>query len=292
MEHKQLLNFLSVCKEKSFSKAADYCFVSQQGLSVSIKQLEDELGVPLFIRTSTGVILTEFGNTLKNDVESFVAEHDKIIEKIRHLKEKSIFHISLGILNEMDTLLPPYFFKTFLDQNKNIIFDIMFADDEKIEKIIVDYNLHVGFSLAPVNKTLFDAFPYFKHKIYAVTGKEHPLARCSSIKMGELKDEQIAIINKHRSVIDLCYRHEIRPDIYLTRPNLDLIYQLCTASNTVCLCANPTDGFPDLVRIDIKDVELYAEVYFIVNKNVYIGDAAKRFIEYTKEVITNNGLVQ
>jgi DNA-binding transcriptional LysR family regulator len=50
MEHRQLRNFLTICEEKSISKAAERLFISQQGLSKSIKQLEQELQVPLFFR--------------------------------------------------------------------------------------------------------------------------------------------------------------------------------------------------------------------------------------------------
>jgi DNA-binding transcriptional LysR family regulator len=68
MDHRQLLNFLSVCEEKSFSKAAKRCFITHQGLSKSIKLLENEFNVPLFVRTGSGIETTEFGKALQDAI--------------------------------------------------------------------------------------------------------------------------------------------------------------------------------------------------------------------------------
>jgi len=77
-----------VCKEKSFSKAAERDFISQQGLSKCIKQLEDTLEVPLFDRTYHGIELTEFGRALQVAAESYINHHDHIIDSIRQLKKR------------------------------------------------------------------------------------------------------------------------------------------------------------------------------------------------------------
>ena len=47
MEYKQLEFFLAVCEQKSFSRAAEVCYVSQQAISKSLANLEQELGVPI-----------------------------------------------------------------------------------------------------------------------------------------------------------------------------------------------------------------------------------------------------
>ena len=65
MEQRQLLNFLSVCEEKSITKAADRRIITRQGLSKSIRDLEEELGVKLFERDKNRVELTEYGTVLE-----------------------------------------------------------------------------------------------------------------------------------------------------------------------------------------------------------------------------------
>ena len=61
MELKQIEYFLEVARTGSFNKAAQSLFVSQPNLSYAIKSLEAELGSDLFVRTSKGIQLTDFG---------------------------------------------------------------------------------------------------------------------------------------------------------------------------------------------------------------------------------------
>lgn len=61
--------FCTVAKCGSLSKAARELFVSQPAVSQSIKQLENQLGVPLFVRTYKGIELSESGKLIIADVE-------------------------------------------------------------------------------------------------------------------------------------------------------------------------------------------------------------------------------
>jgi DNA-binding transcriptional LysR family regulator len=68
IEFRHLRYFLAVAEELHFRKAADKLFVSQPGLSRQIKQMEEELGFPLFERSNKRVTLTKAGKYLKKEV--------------------------------------------------------------------------------------------------------------------------------------------------------------------------------------------------------------------------------
>ena len=62
MTLKQLRYMLAVAQYKSINEAAKKCFISQPSLSNAIKDLEEEIGLELFIRTAKGITLTAEGS--------------------------------------------------------------------------------------------------------------------------------------------------------------------------------------------------------------------------------------
>jgi len=59
---RQLKAFLLTARYQSFSRAADQLFITQSGMSVLVRELEEQLGFRLFERTTRKVVLTEFGS--------------------------------------------------------------------------------------------------------------------------------------------------------------------------------------------------------------------------------------
>lgn len=89
--------FYAVAKFENITKAAESLYISQPAVTMSIKKLEEALGVILFIRTKRGVILTNEGNVLYSYV-SQAMENLKIgREKIELLKNYEIGNIRIGI---------------------------------------------------------------------------------------------------------------------------------------------------------------------------------------------------
>ena len=76
MNIRDLRYLKALAKEKHFGRAAELCNVSQPTLSVQIKKMEDDLGIPLLERSGRTVILTDVGReilTLSNDALASVS---------------------------------------------------------------------------------------------------------------------------------------------------------------------------------------------------------------------------
>ena len=74
----ELRYIVAVAREKHFGRAADACFVSQPTLSVSVKKIENELGVQLFERGGSEVSVTPIGDDIVRQAQRVLDEVNQI----------------------------------------------------------------------------------------------------------------------------------------------------------------------------------------------------------------------
>ena len=290
MEYRQLLNFLGICEEKNFTRASQRRFITQQGISKSIKDLEEELGVPLFFRTRNGIKLTEFGSFLSDAAKSYIDQYDYMLETIKQLKEKTRSYISIGIINGINDILPLNFFKTFMDSHSDISLNLMSFTDDECQNAIAEHKLQLGLSSAPVDTNHFESRFSKKSRIALIAGKGHRLSGSSSVTMKELKNEEVIILNNNKYLIDVCKHNNVKSIIHLKASEISLIYELCSTNRMVAFWADSIYRFPGLSHIRLEDIDLYREYHLIVNKHTYISGAAQQFIEYAENELAKNDL--
>ncbi|MDO4265322.1 MAG: LysR family transcriptional regulator [Eubacteriales bacterium] len=96
MEIRVLRYFLEVAREENITKSAAYLHVSQPTLSRQLKELEEELGKKLFVRSNYSVKLTEEGMLLRKRAEDILAMVDKTTEEFKALDEINSGDIHIG----------------------------------------------------------------------------------------------------------------------------------------------------------------------------------------------------
>ena len=102
MDESKLRYFVSVARNKSFSKAALELHVVQSTVSRQIALLEEQLGVQLFFRDTHQVRLTPAGERLLRNSFSYLTQYDHINENVRNLlhREERRFHVVCGPLEQ------------------------------------------------------------------------------------------------------------------------------------------------------------------------------------------------
>lgn len=96
MELRVLNYFLAIAREENFTKAAQQLHITQPTLSRQIAQLEEELGVDLFVRSNHNIILTEDGMILKRRAQEILSLADKTKRDFLHKDENLEGVISIG----------------------------------------------------------------------------------------------------------------------------------------------------------------------------------------------------
>ncbi|SEG63036.1 DNA-binding transcriptional regulator, LysR family [Nonomuraea solani] len=98
MDLRKLEHFVAVAEERNFTRAAARLHIVQSGISSSIKALERELGIPLFLRTTQHVELTPAGHALLVQARRILADVADAHQAIARIRGGLIGTLNLGIL--------------------------------------------------------------------------------------------------------------------------------------------------------------------------------------------------
>jgi DNA-binding transcriptional LysR family regulator len=150
MNTNDLKIFESVAANGSFTKAAKVMFTVQSNVTARIKNLEEEFGAELFIRTSRKVALTSAGETLMHyskQIDHLVQEAKKDIQQSSEVNGR----LKIGCIETTMAFKVPDILARFTDIYPDV--DLEFISDRRSELIsdVISYKLDAAFVSAPVN---------------------------------------------------------------------------------------------------------------------------------------------
>lgn len=195
--------FLEVARSLNFTKAAELLFIAQPNLSKHIAQMEEEIGVQLFVRTKRSVELTEAGQLLFNQLDGIPQQIENSFEQARALGQEVNGRISIGILEAQDMN------KALLDKLQN------FGDRFPHMEIILERNgfsrLRKGLANGYYDAIITLGFdiedlPEFESRIILkqdegaiAINRKNPLSKKKNLSLKDLKDENFVIISPEES---------------------------------------------------------------------------------------------
>lgn len=104
MELYQLKTFVAVAEEGNLTRAAERVFASQPAVSAHIKALEEELGLPLFVRTPRGMQLTDIGKGLKLKADSILLAAADMLNQANIYREELSGELKVALNTDSDFL--------------------------------------------------------------------------------------------------------------------------------------------------------------------------------------------
>lgn len=156
MEIRVLEYFLAVAREQSFSKAAEALHLTQPTLSRQLKDLEQELGKPLFIRSSKKLTLTDDGMILRKRAEEIINLVKKTENEVNNDSEQISGDIYIGAGETEAVRILAKSFKKLINEHPDLHLNITSGDG-----IDVLYNLDkglidIGLVLGDIDTTKYD----------------------------------------------------------------------------------------------------------------------------------------
>lgn len=182
MEITKLRYFYTVAKLGHVTRAAEEIHIAQPALTKAIKQLEEELGVPLFYKKGRNIRLTVFGNYLQNKVGPLFSQLDSIPKELEMLKKEQRNTVKLNVL-AASTLVTETVV-SYKKRNPDVIFQLIRNESETDCDICVATDSANLSALPPLLKT-----QAIEEKIYLAVPKSSHYAEKTSVALAEVKEE-------------------------------------------------------------------------------------------------------
>lgn len=140
--------FLAIEKERSFTKAAQTLYVSQQALSANISALEHELNCQLFIR-QTPLLLTEAGQMFLEHAKIFESHMDALAQDFERISKQLSENLKVGVTQTLSKIVMPPIIENFRKIYPNIQVNVVIMPHEKIQEALQSGSIDVGIAHFP-----------------------------------------------------------------------------------------------------------------------------------------------
>lgn len=141
--------------ESHFGRAAKRCNVSQPTLSSGIKQLEEELGIPIIMRHQKFQGFTEEGARVVEWSKRLLADRAAMVEELAIMRDTIHGHLRIGAM-PMSSPLLPIISNLFIDRHPKVQLDIQFLGYDQMKLGLKNFELDVGITYLDDQQPLDD----------------------------------------------------------------------------------------------------------------------------------------
>lgn len=200
MELRHLRYFITVAQEQSFTRAAEKLFTAQPSLSQQIKDLEQEVGVNLFERSSRKIQLTDEGKAFLIYAEKALENAKLAVASARQVAQQKNNQIHIGFLNVAELKVMPHILaklkKTMPDLKIHLHSLFCLEQLQRLKNAELDLSM-TRFQLDHPD---FENIHLLTEQIHLVAAKHlHPTDRI--LKLQELKNHTIIMCDQNASPI-------------------------------------------------------------------------------------------
>lgn len=192
MNLNQLYYFKELAEKRQYTKAADNLYISQPTLSVSIKQLEKELGCKLFRHSGRYVTLTKYGRIFYSTVITCLNTLDAGKKKINQAVSRDQGNINIACVPTLVGTLLPILVKEYNREADNAP-HFIYHDNPSYQVCqgIKQGRYDIGICSYVDDFPDFTYIPFYTQEIIAIVSKDNELAKISEITPEELRGEDI-----------------------------------------------------------------------------------------------------
>lgn len=256
MELRQLKYFIKAAELQNFTEASAALYITQSTLSQQIKQLEQELDIPLFDRIAKRVRLTEAGKAFLPYAMKTVKDADDGKSILKDLMDLNTGTLTIGVTYGLTNLLTKAILE-FSTQHPNIHLQIGFGTTQDLLLKLEQGRIDMMLSFSGEQKEgSYNVEPLFSSCLALIVHKSHPATAKKQINIKNLESLPLLLPSNGYSIRNyldnLLEKHNLSLDIKMEVNDINTLLQLVNSGRwATILMGSSTFNHPNLRAIKI-----------------------------------------
>ena len=299
MELRHLRYFLTLAEELNFTRAAERLMIAQPPLSRQIKDLEEELGAPLFIREHHALRLTEEGVLFRDYASRIITMADQSVTDIREYDQGLHGTLYLAEVEGKAPHLMAGWISGFAALYPNIQFILWNGNSDEVVNRIRKGLSDVAVIMEPYDPAGLHSIQVYSEPWVAMFRDDHPLAKKKSerISMHDLVGYDLIIPSRDsrlREISDWFGANSETPHVVARIANVVTAYELCKEGVGVAIYpAAAGDIVTDTGNVRIKTISdkgIHASYVLIYSDEHPLNAITAKFIEHIRSSLSDRSL--
>lgn len=205
LDERLLRAFKAVAEELHFGRAAQRLHMSQPPLSLSIRQLEEQFGTALFIRTTRSVQLTSAGAQLLRSLPDIEQAHQQAITAVQQAASGLSGELSVALTPSATYTSIPRALRAFRAQYPQVHLDLREMNSRHMAPLLLSGQLDLALARPLITSTALHSRPIYHEPLVFCVPHGHPLALREAITVAQIRDSDLIGYSATESV----YFHDL-----------------------------------------------------------------------------------
>ncbi|HLQ82464.1 MAG TPA: LysR family transcriptional regulator [Pseudogracilibacillus sp.] len=288
MELQQLKYFKMLCHYRNFTRTAQEFNISQPSITVSIKKLEEELGVKLLERNKKYVKITPVGEVFLERVIDILKQVEDTSTEISDYKLNKKETIRIGIPPMIGSYLLPHLFDDFIVKYPHIHLDVKELGTVDIQKALTNDELDIA--LVIITDSYKDHHTYYikDEEICLVSSKASKYHKDIYIDFKDLKNETFILMNEGAVIRDIiiqeCHNYSFEPHIIHSSTQIETVRKLVSLNIGVTFMPNVFAAQLSNLNFTSFKNAIYIKTGLSWTEDKYLSRACQLLINYIKNI--------
>lgn len=283
----QLRLFEAVARRLSFTRAAEELFLTQPTVSMQIKQLAEDVGLPLFEQIGKKISLTELGRELYETTREMFESWSRFEMRVADLRGMKQGELRIAIGTSAEYFIPDVI-GAFLAQYPEVDVRLEIANHEKMLERVEANRDDLYVVVSPPEDPGIERIPYVENPLVVIAPKAHPLAREKAIPIARISSERFIAreigSSTHMRISRFMAEKGYQLDVRMEFGSNEAVKHAVAAGLGIAIVARHTvaaDPLADrLAVLDVQDFPIPGEWAIVYPSGKRLSVVARTFLDF------------